>query len=188
MRPSTTALLPDLFSDWGYVCPLQVRTELDEGARSGYPDIRVPWLEAVPLTTPLDSVAIATLDAGEAAVIQLARERSIEWVCIDDRKGRRAALAVGRRVTGSLGLLVRAKLVGLVPAIRPFIERAMSEGVWYHAELRLERILLLAAPTRHVAILSVALERLDRPVEEIDHAREGPGHRFVARIMLRSQR
>jgi hypothetical protein len=79
-------------------------------------------------------------------------------------------------------------LAGLVPAIRPFIERAMSEGVWYHAELRLERILLLAAPTRHVAILSVALERLDRPVEEIDHAREGPGHRFVARIMLRSQR
>lgn len=118
-----------------YVCPLQVRTELDEGARSGYPDIRVPWLEAVPLTTPLDSVAIAMLDAGEAAVIQLARERRIEWVCIDDRKGRRAALAVGLRVTGSLGLLVRAKIVGLVPAIRPFIERAMSEGVWYDADL-----------------------------------------------------
>jgi predicted nucleic acid-binding protein len=114
---------------------LQVRTELDEGARSGYLDIRVPWLEVVPLTTPLDSVAIATLDAGEAAVIQLARERSIEWVCIDDRKGRRAALAVGLRVTGSLGLLVRAKIVGLVPAIRPYIERAMNDGVWYDADL-----------------------------------------------------
>jgi len=118
-----------------YVCPLQVRTELDEGARSGYLDIRVPWLEAVPLTTPLDAVAMATLDTGEAAVIQLARERSIEWVCIDDRKGRRAALAVGLRVTGSLGLLIRAKIVGLVPAIRPFIERAMSEGVWYDPDL-----------------------------------------------------
>lgn len=103
-----------------YVCPLQVRTELDEGARSGYPDIRVPWVEVLPLTAPLDSLAIATLDAGEAAVIQLARERSIDWVCIDDRKGRRAALAMGLRVTGSLGLLVRAKVVGLVPAIRPF--------------------------------------------------------------------
>ena len=118
-----------------YVCPLQVRTELDEGARSGYVDIRVPWLEAVPLATPLDSVARATLDAGEAAVIQLARERNIEWVCIDDRKGRRAALAVGLRVTGSLGLLVRAKIVGLVPAIRPFVERAMSDGVWYDPDL-----------------------------------------------------
>lgn len=118
-----------------YVCPLQVRTELDEGARAGYLDIRVPWLEVVPLTAPLDSVAIATLDAGEAAVIQLARERSIEWVCIDDRKGRRAALAVGLRVTGSLGLLVRAKMVGLVPAIRPFIERAMNDGVWYDPDL-----------------------------------------------------
>jgi hypothetical protein len=53
-----------------YVCPMQVRTELDEGARSGYLDIRVPWLEVVPLTTPLDAVSMATLDAGEAAVIQ----------------------------------------------------------------------------------------------------------------------
>jgi uncharacterized protein len=118
-----------------YVCPMQVRTELDEGARSGYLDIRVPWLEVVPLTTPLDAVSMATLDAGEAAVIQLARERSIEWVCIDDRKGRRAALAVGLRVTGSLGLLIRAKIVGLVPAVRPFVERAMSEGVWYDPDL-----------------------------------------------------
>ena len=118
-----------------YVCPVQVRTELDEGARSGYLDIRVPWLEVVPLTTPLDSIATATLDTGEAAVIQLALERSIEWVCIDDRKGRRAALAVGLRVTGSLGLLIRAKIVGLVPAVRPFIERAMSEGVWYDPDL-----------------------------------------------------
>lgn len=118
-----------------YVCPMQVRTELDEGSRSGYLDIRVPWLEVVPLTTPLDAVSMATLDAGEAAVIQLARERSIEWVCIDDRKGRRAALAVGLRVTGSLGLLIRAKIVGLVPAVRPFIERAMSEGVWYDPDL-----------------------------------------------------
>jgi len=118
-----------------YVCALPVRTELDEGARSGYLDIQVPWLEVVPLTTPVDSVAMATLDAGEAAVIQLARERSIEWVCIDDRKGRTAALAVGLRVTGSLGLLVRARTVGLVPAIRPFIERAMNDGVWYDPEL-----------------------------------------------------
>lgn len=118
-----------------YVCPLQVRAELDEGARSGYLDIRVPWLEVVQLTTPLDSVAIATLDAGEATVIQLASERRIQWVCIDDRKGRRAALAVGLRVTGSLGLLVRAKIVGLVPAVRPFIERAMNDGVWYDPDL-----------------------------------------------------
>ena len=94
-----------------YVCPSQVRTELDEGARSGYVDIRVPWLEVVPLTTPLDSVAGATLDAGETAVIQLARERSIEWVWIDDRKGRRAALAVGLRYsTGTAWSVERASV------------------------------------------------------------------------------
>jgi predicted nucleic acid-binding protein len=53
-------------------------------------------------------IARAELGAGEAAVIQLALEQGIAVVAIDERKGRRAALSVGLRVTGSLGLLGRA--------------------------------------------------------------------------------
>jgi len=117
------------------VCPSEVREELDAGATAGYVTIDVPWLQVVTLAAGIDPVSRAALDPGEAAVIQLATELAIPIVCLDDRKGRRAALATGLRVTGSLGLLVRAKRLGLLPAIRPVLDRALAAGVWYDADL-----------------------------------------------------
>lgn len=75
------------------------------------------------------------LDAGEAAVIQLALERRVARVCIDEQKGRRAAQAVGLAVTGTLGLLGRAKQLGLISALRPWVEKAIQEGIRYDPEL-----------------------------------------------------
>jgi predicted nucleic acid-binding protein len=108
---------------------------LDDGAKVGHLPVHPTWLEVVSLAAPLNALGRAALDPGEAAVIQLALEQGIGVVCLDDRKGRRAALAAGLRVTGSLGLLVRAKALGLVPTIRPIVERAAREGIWYDAEL-----------------------------------------------------
>lgn len=118
-----------------FLCPAEVRAELDAGAARGHPDVRAPWLCVVALAAPLDPVATATLDLGEAAVIQLALEQRVPTVCLDDWKGRRAASAAGLRVTGSLGLLVRAKSLGLVPAVAPIVAAIVRGGVWYHPEL-----------------------------------------------------
>jgi predicted nucleic acid-binding protein len=118
-----------------FVCPTEVRTELDDGARAGYLPVHPSWLKVMPLAAPLNALGRAALDPGEAAVIQLALEQGIATVCLDDRKGRRAALAAGLGVTGSLGLLVRAKTLGLLPAIRPIVERAERGGIWYDPAL-----------------------------------------------------
>jgi len=75
------------------------------------------------------------LDLGEAAVIQLALDVGVRTVAIDEWKGRRAALASGLRVTGSLGLLGRAKAQGLIPELKPLIARAIDAGIWYNREL-----------------------------------------------------
>jgi hypothetical protein len=80
-------------------------------------------------------IALAALDVGEAAVIQLALEMQIPLVAIDGWKGRRAATASGLEVIGALGLLGRAKRMGLVPALKPLIEKALEEGIRYHPEL-----------------------------------------------------
>jgi predicted nucleic acid-binding protein len=50
-----------------------------------------------------------SLDLGEASVIQLALDRSIEVVCIDEAVGRRVARLNGLTVTGSVGILLKAK-------------------------------------------------------------------------------
>ncbi len=118
-----------------FVCPREVEQEIKAGAALGYPVVLPPWLEVLALGRPLDPVSLASLDAGEAAVIQLALEQGIGRVCIDDRKGRRAALAVGLDVVGSLGLLARAKHLGIVTAVRPLVDRLSAEGAWYDAEL-----------------------------------------------------
>lgn len=118
-----------------FLCPEQVRKELDEGEESGHPRVAPEWLTAIPLSGPLPAISVAALDEGEAAVIQLALELGVSVVAIDEWKGRRAALAAGLEVTGTLGLLAKVKLEGLVPSLRPLIEKAVEQGTRYHPEI-----------------------------------------------------
>jgi predicted nucleic acid-binding protein len=118
-----------------FLCPSEVRAELDAGAAVGHLAVNPSWLKVQPLQAVPSPLALSALDAGEAAVIQLALDQQIPLVCIDEWKGRRVALAVGLRVMGSLGLLGRAKTLGIVEAVKPFVERALRSGIRYHPEL-----------------------------------------------------
>jgi len=123
-----------------FICPAEVRAELDEGRRTGYSDVSPDWLRVEQLRAPLSRVAASALDTGEAAVIQLALERGIAWVCIDEWKGRRAALAAGLKVTGALGLLGLAKRRQVIQAVKPYLEKAVAAGIRYDPEL-VQRVL-----------------------------------------------
>jgi uncharacterized protein len=92
-------------------------------------------VKVAPLQTPLTPLASIALDDGEAAVIQLALEQQLNRVCIDETKGRRAALSVGLQVVGSLGLLGKAKAEGVIKTARPFITQAQLSGLYYDANL-----------------------------------------------------
>jgi predicted nucleic acid-binding protein len=118
-----------------FICPAQVEAEIMDGVALGYPVALPAWVNALSLQTPLTPVTSLALDDGEAAVIQLALEQRLTRVCIDELKGRRAALSVGLQVVGSLGLLGRAKTEGLISAARPFIEQAQQGGIYYDANL-----------------------------------------------------
>jgi predicted nucleic acid-binding protein len=89
-----------------------------------------PWVSIEPLARPVSALGGSALDAGEAAVIQLALERQVGTVAIDEVRGRRAALAAGLRVTGSLGLLGRAKAIGLIPVVKPYVTAMRSAGIF----------------------------------------------------------
>ena len=117
------------------LAPLEVQRELQRGPLAGHERVDVSWVQFVTLRTPLSPLAVSSLDEGEAAVIQLALEEGLPVVCIDERKGRRAALAVGLRVTGTLGLLGRAKSLGLIPSVRSCVERMVTGGDWFDPKL-----------------------------------------------------
>lgn len=121
--------------DLVFKAPDEVRLELEAGAVAGHPPVRPAWLAIQPLTSALPVMVTSVLDAGEAAVIQLALDEGIGRVCIDELKGRRMALAVGLKGTGTLGLLGKAKREGLISDVRPFLSRALQAGIHYHPEL-----------------------------------------------------
>jgi hypothetical protein len=118
-----------------FLCPEQVQQELAEGEKAGHPRISLRGVNVVALAKPISHVSLAALDPGEAAVIQLALEQKIPVVAIDEWKGRRAALAAGLTVTGSLGLLGKAKMLGIVSLLRPLLDKALAEGIRYHPDL-----------------------------------------------------
>ena len=118
-----------------FLCPEEVRDELDEGEEAGHPRISPEWRDVQAVESRLERISLTTLGRGEAAVIQLALEQGIRRVCIDEWKGSRAALVSGLKVTGVLGLLGRAKQLGLIPAIRPYTNKATASGIRDHPDL-----------------------------------------------------
>jgi uncharacterized protein len=79
--------------------------------------------------------AILDLGPGEAEVIALGLEHRGSLLIIDDRLARRVA-ALNRLIyTGTLGVLVKAKQAGCLPAVAPVIRRMQSSGIWLGTEL-----------------------------------------------------
>jgi len=118
-----------------FICPPQVEAEIFAGAAKGYAVNFPSWVRVLSLNAPLTPLALANLDAGEAAVIELALEQNIPQVCLDEIKGRRAALAAGLQIVGSLGFLAKAKTLGFVSAVRPFVETVQTSGIYYDTKL-----------------------------------------------------
>ncbi len=64
-----------------------------------------------------------SVDNGEASTIALALELKDCILIIDDKKGRRLALELNIEITGTLGTLLKAKRMGIIPQLRPLLEK-----------------------------------------------------------------
>jgi predicted nucleic acid-binding protein len=72
----------------------------------------------------------------DAAVIALAIETDAEIVLSDDAMVRARALAEGFQVTGTLGMLLRAKNDGFIESVRENIEVLEAAGFRIHPRLK----------------------------------------------------
>ncbi|KAA6301615.1 MAG: hypothetical protein EZS26_002221 [Candidatus Ordinivivax streblomastigis] len=68
----------------------------------------------------------ATLDRGESSAIALSIELGNTLLIIDDLKGRKEAKRLGLKITGTLGLLFSAKQKGLIPALKPYLDKLQA--------------------------------------------------------------
>ncbi len=110
-RIGQLALLPQIFAT--VLAPPAVQSEF------GSP---IGWL-AVEVVKDLRVVtALKTqLDDGEAHAIALAVELGDVFIILDDKKARRVARQMGLKVIGTVGVILRAKQKGMIPAIRPVL-------------------------------------------------------------------
>lgn len=60
---------------------------------------------------------------GEASAIALALESDDPVLILDDWKARKVAERLGIRVTGTLGVIIKAKKSGIIPSIKPSLKK-----------------------------------------------------------------
>jgi predicted nucleic acid-binding protein len=81
------------------------------------------------------------LDAGEAETIALALENSAKLVLLDESEARRTAKDLGLRVTGVLGILVRACRQERIPSLRAEMEYLREKAGFYISDQLFEDLL-----------------------------------------------
>ncbi len=94
-----------------------------------YEILSAPWIHTAKIKDRLAvDVLLDELDAGEAETIVLAREINADWVLMDEKKGRRKLDQLGIRKIGTVGILLKAKELGLLSLVRPELEKLRSKG------------------------------------------------------------
>jgi predicted nucleic acid-binding protein len=122
-------LIESLVSDW--IVPEAVATEVLAGPPDDPARIAIAggWGRQCAPTSISDAVIEWGLGSGETAVLALSLEHQPAIAVLDDAAARAAARALGVPLIGTLGVIVRAKLRGLLPAAGPVLANLRAAGL-----------------------------------------------------------
>ena len=100
------------------------------------------WIQSREVSNePLAQLLKQTLDRGEAEAIALAIELKADWTLLDEREGRKVAKSLGLKVTGILGILLRAKQLGELESLQLVIDDLINKAGFRIAPELLAQIL-----------------------------------------------
>lgn len=98
------------------ITTIDIATEFDEAL----PD----WVEIQNVSDKYRQQLLEMqIDKGESSAIALALETPDCTVILDDYKARKIAERLGINITGTIGVIVKAKLKGVIPSIKPLLEK-----------------------------------------------------------------
>lgn len=85
----------------------------------------------------------AKLHAGEVEVMILAQEKQADLVILDDNAAKKTAKYLGLTVTGTLGVLLKAKQKGIIEKVSPLLSKMKQNG--FYMDPKLEAMVLKSA-------------------------------------------
>ena len=77
------------------------------------------------------------IDKGESSAIALALETPDCTIILDDYKARKIANRLGLHYTGTVGVIVKAKLNAVIPSIKPLLLKIRETDFRFSSELEL---------------------------------------------------
>jgi predicted nucleic acid-binding protein len=80
------------------------------------------------------------LDRGESSAIALALETPDSTIILDDYKARKIAEQLGIIFTGTIGVIIKAKLNGIIPLIKPLLEKIKQTDFHLSTDIELQAL------------------------------------------------
>jgi predicted nucleic acid-binding protein len=100
-----------------------------------------PWVEISSVNDKYRQQLLEMqIDKGESSAIALALEIPNCVVILDDYKARKIAEHLGVNFTGTIGVIVKAKLKGIIPSIKPILEKIKQSNFRLSAEIELQAL------------------------------------------------
>lgn len=146
MKIGKLEILKELYKE--IYIPEEVFSEIEAGKNKKYylNLLEFDWIKIEQIQDRKSIAYFLDLDKGEAEAIILATESEADLILLDEALGRYHAKHAGLKVTGTIGILIKAKKLELISELKPLIFELKEKGVWLSESL-IERILELANET-----------------------------------------
>lgn len=76
------------------------------------------------------------LNEGESEAIALALQEEADLILLDDYEAREFARIYGLKITGIIGILLKAKYMGRISSLSDNLENLRETGFWLNEDLR----------------------------------------------------
>jgi len=118
------------------LCKIYKEVVIPESVIKEFGNLSLPWLSIRRVESNLLKLLIAELNLGkgESEVIVLASQTGLK-IIIDDSKARKVAENIGLKLTGTIGVLMKAERLGLIGSAYGKVRELREKGFYVSEEL-----------------------------------------------------
>ena len=103
-----------------------------------YGNILPSWIHVISVKNRKQQLDFEKIvDLGEASSIALALELKDCLVIVDDKRGRNLAKNLNIEITGTLGTLLKARQLNVIPKLKPILDKLRKVDFRIHPEIEL---------------------------------------------------